>query len=86
MKKGWLILIGVIAFTFVLGIGAAAGGAATYFLLREDIPKAFAAPWVDDVKNDIFEGVIVASVVPGSAAEEAGVVCSVSELVGPKGG
>jgi len=73
MKKGWMILIGVIAITLVLGIGAAAGGAVTFVLLRDDLPKAFAAPWVDEVNNDDLEGEIVARV-PGSAAEKAGLV------------
>jgi len=70
MKKMWLILIGVVAFVLVLVLGAAAGGAAAYFLFRDDITPVFASP----AGTDSAEGVIVSYVAESSPAAEAGLV------------
>ena len=74
MKKGWLILIGVIAVVLILVIGAAAGGAVTYFLLRDDLPRVYASPWITTGRSGKGEGMVVAQVMPGSPADEAGLV------------
>jgi S1-C subfamily serine protease len=71
MKKRWLILIGVVAFVLILGVGAAAGGAVAYFLLQDDGSRAFAAaPLVAPGKETV--GVLIAEVKEGGPADEAG--------------
>ena len=71
MKKRWLILIGIVAFVLILGVGAAAGGAVAYFLLQDDGSTAFAAaPVVDPGKGTV--GVLIYEVKGGSPADEAG--------------
>ncbi len=68
MQKRWLILIGVIAFFLVLGIGAAAGGAVAYFMLRDDVTAVIAAPSGEAEE----EGIIISFVEDNSAAAKAG--------------
>jgi S1-C subfamily serine protease len=70
MKKVWIILIAVVAFTLVLGLGAVLGGAGAYFLLREDVPAVFASPRVENQ----MDGLIISYVENGSPAADAGVV------------
>ena len=74
MKKGWKILIGVVAALLVLGVGAAGGAGLTYYFLRDNLPPVYAAPWEGEVRSQEVEGVIIAWVEPGSAAEKAGLV------------
>lgn len=70
MQKKWILLIGVLAFILVLGIGAIAGGGIAYFLLQKDIPTVLAAP-VDAVLEG---GVIISHVEEDSPAAKAGLV------------
>ena len=79
-SKRWVwIFLGVVAFFMVLGVGAAAGGAAAYFWLRDGVPAVRAAGdheviihATSDGKQD--EGVVIFHVQAGSPAEAAGLV------------
>ena len=83
-----LIVLGVIAFFFVLGFGAIAGGAATYFALQARPVRASVSEAVSGavaraeakagakqtVSGQEREGILIAAVEEDSPAEEAGLV------------
>ncbi len=70
-RRALFILLGVIAFFLVLGLGAIAGGAVTYFALQARSVKAAVA-----IQTDVSEesGILIAAMEPDSPADQAGLV------------
>jgi S1-C subfamily serine protease len=72
MKKRWLLILGsTFAVLLVLAVGAAAGGAIAYSLMR---PEPAQAAYIMSVESDMDDGILVAYVEVGSPAAEAGLV------------